>query len=349
MGTSCGWPHVMHLIVRFRAGTEQTALLKAIRDFLAHEFSDHKYAFALHGPHDQATDKRTGEKKATQHNHIHAMIVMRSISGDKLNPNIADFHRWRENMAYFARQHGINMVATRRSENLNAPSYSKDEHELVKQGKASQHINDKIVAKRRNRKTMPEKPRGKRAAVAARQALGQIAREARGKNDFDTLESTQKLMEDYRYVTAEFTFNSSDLSMSPLSYAEQANVILQRYELAWLDVANARNFYLRDGITEPMISAINNWADALINDIGQDGSQRFKKQINQGITAYAKAHKDAMTVLQANPTDRTQFETETKDKLQDVITAWQIQNTPQIAPQKKAMVNDEQLTKRKRR
>jgi len=63
------------------------------------------------------------------------MIVMRSISGDKLNPNIADFHRWRENMSNFARQYGINVIATRRSENLNTPSYSKDEHELIKQGK----------------------------------------------------------------------------------------------------------------------------------------------------------------------------------------------------------------------
>jgi len=228
------------------------------------------------------------------------------------------------------------MVATRRSENLNAPSYSKDEHELVKRGKASQHINDKIAAKRQKRKTMPEKPRGKKATVAARNALDQIAREARGKNDFDTLESTQKLMEDYRYVTAEFTFNSSDLSMSPLSHAKQANVILQRYESAWFDVVNARNFYLRDGITEPMIAAINNWGATLVNDISQDSTQQFKKQISQGITAYAKAQKDALSTLQQNSSDRIQFETETKDKLQDVITTWQTRNTQQIEPQKKA-------------
>jgi len=191
---SSGNRDVMHFIVSARAGTEQTAFLKTTRDFLAYEFADHKYAFALHDPHDQATDKRTGEKKATKHNHIHAMIVMRSISGDKLNPNVTDFHRWRENMAYFARQYGINMIATRRSENLNAPSYSKDEHELVKQGKASQHINDKVAAKRQNRKTIPEKPRGKRAAAAARNALAQIAREAQRNNDPTTFESAQKLI-----------------------------------------------------------------------------------------------------------------------------------------------------------
>jgi len=277
------------------------------------------------------------------------MIVMRSISGDKLNPNIADFHRWRENMAYFARQHGINMLATRRSENLNAPSYSKDEHELVKQGKASQRITNKVAAKRQNRKTIPKKPKGKKVAVAARQALDQIAREAKRNHDFATFESAQKLMANYKQLAAEFTLDSSDLTMSPSSYAKQASTILQRYESAWVSVVNARNFYLRDGITEPMIAAINNWAETLVNDIGQDGSHRFKKKINQGITAYAQAHKDVMTVLQHSLSDQTRFETETKDKLQDVITAWQTRNTQREKLQIKTISNEENLTRGKRR
>gem|GEM_PF-4494031 len=346
---SSGNRDIMHLIVSARASTEQTAFLKATRDLLAHEFANHKYAFALHGPHDQATDKRTGEKKATQHNHIHAMIVMRSISGDKLNPNIADFHRWRENMAYFARQHDINMVATRRSEHLNAPSYSKDEHELIKRGKASQHINDKVAAKRQNRKTMPEMPRGKKAAVAARQALARIARESKKNNDTETLEAIQKLMESYGKIAVESIHEAADLSVPPPSHQKQANAILQRYESAWVSVVNARNFYLRDGITEPMINAINNWADILISDINQDGSQQFRKQINQGITAYAKAHKDALAVLQINPADRAKFETKTKSKLQDVITAWQPRNTQQVEPQKKSISNEMRLAKGIRR
>jgi len=114
-------------------------------------------------------------------------------------------------------------------------------------------------------------------------------------------------------------------------------------------VLNARNFYLRDGITEPMIATINNWAETLISDINQGGSQRFKKQINQGITVYAQAHKDVMIVLQRSSNDRTKFETDTKNKLQDIISAWQGQNAQQVEPQTKAMMDEVRLPRGKRR
>ncbi|WP_188826133.1 relaxase/mobilization nuclease domain-containing protein [Brucella endophytica] len=175
---SYGPRDVMHIAISAKAGTDQSAFLEAVRDFLGHEFAEHKYAFALHGPHDTAIDKRTQESKATDHVHVHAMIVMRSISGRKLDPNIRDFQRWRENMAHFAQERGINMVATRRAENVNAPNFTKAEHEAVKANVAGETIRKKVKTKQDREPVMPRQPAGVLAAGQGRAALETVLKEA---------------------------------------------------------------------------------------------------------------------------------------------------------------------------
>lgn len=171
---SYGGRDVMHLVISSKAGTDEKGFVEAARDFLGSQFGNHKYAFALHGPNDSSVDKRSGASKATDHVHVHAMIVMKGIDGKRLDPNIADFKKWRESIAFHAREHGIDMVATRRAENVNAPSFSKAEDELVKSKRAAPKTIAKVEAKRKGEAVYPSTARGQVSAMAGRQALRQV-------------------------------------------------------------------------------------------------------------------------------------------------------------------------------
>jgi hypothetical protein len=180
---SYGGRDVMHLVISSKAGTDEKSFVEAARDFLGSEFGNHKYAFALHGPNDTSVDKRSGASKATDHVHVHAMIVMKGIDGKRLDPNIADFKRWRESIAVHARAHGIDMVATRRVENVNAPTFSKAEHELVKSQRAAPNTIAKVAAKREGEAVYPRSARGQVSAIAGRQALRQVIADSRVTGD----------------------------------------------------------------------------------------------------------------------------------------------------------------------
>ena len=176
---SYGGRDVMHLVISSKAGTDEKAFVEAARDFLGSQFGNHKYAFALHGPNDSSVDKRSGASKATDHVHVHAMIVMKGMDGKRLDPNIADFKKWRESIAFHAREHGIDMVATRRVENVNAPSFSKAEDELVKSKRAAPKTIAKVEAKRKGEAVYPSTARGQVSAMAGRQALRQVIEDSR--------------------------------------------------------------------------------------------------------------------------------------------------------------------------
>src|SRR5208282_2251609 len=88
--------------------------------FLHAQFPDNKFMFAVH------TDK-AGEG----HIHAHAIVALRSDSGQKLHPGRQDFARWRQTYAAEAQAHGIKIVATHAVERASSQSYGPRDKAIV--------------------------------------------------------------------------------------------------------------------------------------------------------------------------------------------------------------------------
>lgn len=92
----------LHLVLSMPAGTPETAVRHAARNYAQHIFSaNHEYVFALH------TDE--------PHPHIHLTVKMQGFDGRRLNPRKADLQDWREAFARAMRDQGIEAEATPRS------------------------------------------------------------------------------------------------------------------------------------------------------------------------------------------------------------------------------------------
>jgi len=110
----------MHLIVSGRAGTDVAAFTRAVRAFLHDRFADHKFMFGLH------TDK-----EAEGHIHAHAVIAVRSESGQNLHPSRATFDAWRGSYAEHAQAEGLKIVATAARERASSQSYGARDKVIV--------------------------------------------------------------------------------------------------------------------------------------------------------------------------------------------------------------------------
>ena len=107
----------LNIVLSMPEGTDPIAVQKAGRDFAAREFTNHRYAMALHTedtPH-YASDKND---PPTKHPHVHLIVQMGDQEGHRLNPRKADLHRWREDFAAALREHGVDAVATSRAHRL---------------------------------------------------------------------------------------------------------------------------------------------------------------------------------------------------------------------------------------
>lgn len=111
---------VMHLVLSARAGTDSSAFLKAGRAFLAAQFAGHRYAFSLHDPSSDPKAEADGGRRP--HVHLHAIVSLRSDSGDRLATTTSIFRQWRIAMANEARSYGIDMDMTQR-DRAKAPVY----------------------------------------------------------------------------------------------------------------------------------------------------------------------------------------------------------------------------------
>lgn len=110
----------MHMVVSAKAGTDVKAFTNAVRSFLHQQFSDHRFMFGVH------TDKAE-----VGHIHAHAIVGVRSDSGTKLHPGPADLGQWRVNYAAHAREHGLQVVATRAAEQASSRSYGPKDKSIV--------------------------------------------------------------------------------------------------------------------------------------------------------------------------------------------------------------------------
>ncbi len=110
----------MHLIVSGKAGTDVAAFTRAVRAFLHDRFADHKFMFGLH------TDK-----EAEGHVHAHAVVAVRSESGQKLHPSREMFGRWRQCYAEHAKAEGLKIVAIAARERASSQSYGARDKAIV--------------------------------------------------------------------------------------------------------------------------------------------------------------------------------------------------------------------------
>lgn len=157
----------MHLVMSAKAGTDVESFRATARAFLGETFEGHRYLFALHQDRD--------------HVHAHAVITMRAESGQKLDPKIQDFVRWRESFAEHARAHGIDMVATRRLARASAPAFKLRDVHLVQDAALRGETPPtralaRIEAKRNDAIHVPTRNEGLEAVQKALAALADTAR-----------------------------------------------------------------------------------------------------------------------------------------------------------------------------
>ncbi len=147
---------VMHLVLSAKAGTDGEAFRETARAFFAAEFGDREYLFAVHNDRG--------------HLHAHAMVQVRNADGRRVNPNISTFSAWRSRYAELAQAHGIDMVATKRSDMAAAPPFTQGEAALVARGVAPDHIRRKVEAKRAGAIHVSVREEGRQRAREALQA-----------------------------------------------------------------------------------------------------------------------------------------------------------------------------------
>jgi hypothetical protein len=170
---------VMHVIMSARAGTDVAAFEGAARDFLAHQFAGHRYVFAMHDP---ASDpKEAGEGGKRPHVHAHAIVAMKSDSGDRIETTPAVFREWRSAMAEKARDHGIEMEMTDRREFAAPPAFTRTQVRPVSREGRTEHVGTseaaqaRYDAKRGGRRMVAKSDRSRQYIIEAQETWQRVA------------------------------------------------------------------------------------------------------------------------------------------------------------------------------
>jgi hypothetical protein len=121
----------VNIVLSMPEGTDPIAVLKAARDFAAREFSDHKYALALHTADTPHYDEDK-EDPPSPNPHVHLVVQSASKDGTRLNPRKADLKRWREGFAQALQEHGVDAIATSRAHRL---EHSRGDRQAIRQMK----------------------------------------------------------------------------------------------------------------------------------------------------------------------------------------------------------------------
>ena len=111
----------MHLVLSAKSDTNIEAFGRTVRAFLHDEFANHKFAFAIH------TDKAA----TAGHIHAHAIVTVKSESGERIHPGPAHFRAWRETFAEKAQAEGLKIVATGAMERASSQSYGPRDKAIV--------------------------------------------------------------------------------------------------------------------------------------------------------------------------------------------------------------------------
>lgn len=175
---------VMHLIVSARAGTDASGFEGAVREFLGEQFIGHRYVFAVHDPALDPKEMAAGGKRP--HIHAHAIVTMRSETGDRVVTSPQLFREWRAVMAEKAREQGIDMELTDRREFASAPAYTRNHVRPVSYRGRTEHqgtshaAHARYHAKRSNEVHLASSDRSRHYAAEATAAWNDLAKELRG-------------------------------------------------------------------------------------------------------------------------------------------------------------------------
>lgn len=114
----------MHLVISAKADVDPEMFRAAARAWLAKEFPDRTYMFAVH------TDRAQSDA-GRGHIHAHAIVALRSATGEKLHPNLQTFAHWRQGWAMAAQAQGLAIVATGAMERASSQSYGRRDKAIV--------------------------------------------------------------------------------------------------------------------------------------------------------------------------------------------------------------------------
>ena len=173
---------VMHLIVSARAGTDGPAFEAAVREFLGDQFAGHRYVFAVHDPALDPKEAVEGGKRP--HIHAHAIVTMRSETGERIVTSPQMFRDWRSVMAEKAREQGIDMELTDRREFASAPAYTRNQVRPVSYRGRTEHegtsaaAHTRYQAKRSNEVNLATTDRSRQYAATAAEVWSELANEA---------------------------------------------------------------------------------------------------------------------------------------------------------------------------
>ena len=172
---------VMHLIVSARVGTDGAAFEGAVREFLGEQFTGHRYVFAVHDPALDPKAMADGGKRP--HIHAHAIVTMRSETGERIVTSPQMFREWRSVMAEKAREQGIDMELTDRREFASAPAYTRNQVRPVSYRGRTEHegtsdaAHARYRAKRSNGLSAATSERSRQYAATAARAWSDLASE----------------------------------------------------------------------------------------------------------------------------------------------------------------------------
>lgn len=151
-----------NIIFSMPEGTNELAVKRAVRDFAAQEFDNHRYAMALH------TFDTDPDPEPSKHPHVHLVVKARGFDGIRLNPRKADLQRWREGFAEALREHGVEAAATKRVQRMQRTQspkvtrYLSTEKQMTKTGRVPTKV----------RRSTPDPIRVQKAKDTAKQIWG---------------------------------------------------------------------------------------------------------------------------------------------------------------------------------
>jgi soluble cytochrome b562 len=140
--------------------------------------------FAVHDPAFDPKEMAEGGKRP--HIHAHAIVTMRSETGERIVTSPRLFREWRSLMAEKAREHGIDMELTDRREFASAPAYSRSQVRPVSYRGRTEHEGTsqaahlRYRAKRSNEMNLAASERSRHYAATAAQVWTDVANEEPG-------------------------------------------------------------------------------------------------------------------------------------------------------------------------
>lgn len=227
---------VMHLIVSARAGTDLATFQGAVRDFLGERFAGHRYVFAVHDPSDDPKEMAEGGKRP--HTHAHAIVTMRSETGERIVTSPQVFREWRTLMAEKAREHGIDMELTDRRDQASPPAYTRNQVRPVSFAGRTEHqgtseaAQARYDAKREYTETVATAQRSRSYVAAAAAAWSDLANDADDKDlgnyaaeQIDRIKVASRSIEQNAEVWVSATRTPSNMIMlKTLSEIEEATM-----------------------------------------------------------------------------------------------------------------------------